>query len=436
MVYSLIGYIMVALLVVLLLKGKASPLTLFIILPIVAAAILGFSVTEIGDFAVIGVQTTMSNAVLFIFSILYFGIMNDAGMFDGLIDSLVKKAGTNVVAVTVVTALISTVGHLDGATATTVLVTIPAMLPIYKKLNIRPYVLIAIIASAMGVMNLLPWGGPTARTAVVLGMDANAVWQPLIPIQIAGLIFTVLLAIILGNIEKKRGAGFDPSTLSDAEIGETKVDEKVLALKRPHLAKINIILTALVIIILMLDKVQSYVVFMLAFAIAIIINYPDVKEQGRRFKAHAPSALLISATMITSGIFVGVIQETGMLDAMAQTLLNVVPSSMGSAIHIIMGVLALPIGMVLGTDAYFYGLLPLVIEVGKTYGVEPMNVAITMIIGKNVALLVSPLVPATFLAIGLADIELKDHIKFSFKWLWGVSICMLIFAVVIGLVQL
>ncbi len=430
---SLLGYVMMVLLIYLLLKDKFTPIALFILLPTAVALLLGFSPAEVSDFAKAGVSTTTSNAVLFIFSIMYFGIMNDAGMFDGLIDALVGKAGDNVVAVTIVTAIIGIVGHLDGATATTVLVTVPAMLPIYKKLNIRPLVLMLLIASAMGVMNLLPWGGPTARTAVVLGMDANELWQYLIPIQIAGVVATIVLAIILGTIEKKRGAGYNAS-MASSQNAAGEVDEKALALKQPKKAWINILLTAIVVGLLVDGTIQSYVVFMVAFAIAININYPDVKQQNARFKAHAPSALLISATMIASGVFVGIMDGAGILDAMVATLLGVMPDFLGQFIHIIMGVLGLPIGMVLGTDAYFYGLVPLVIGVAETYGIEALNVALAMIIGKNVALLISPLVPATFLALGLAEVELKDHMKFSFSWLYGISIIMLVFAIFIGLV--
>ncbi|MBC5997170.1 citrate:H+ symporter [Romboutsia ilealis] len=438
---SIIGYVMLLSMIYLLLKGKSSPIVLFISLPILAGLLGGFSPVEIGEFAAAGLEKTTSNAVLFIFSITYFGIMNDAGMFDILIDKLVKKAGNSVVAITVVTAIIGIIGHLDGATATTVLVTIPAMLPLYKKLNIRPQVLLLIVAAAMGVMNLLPWGGPTARTAVVLGIEANELWKVLIPIQIVGVFTTVGLAVILGSIEKKRGAGFDSSKLSNennlatAELAATMTADE-LSLKRPKLSWFNILLTGCVIGVLVADIMPAYIVFMAALSIAIIVNYPNKKDQESRIKAHAPAALLISATMLASGVFVGVLGESGMLDAMAKTLLSLIPSFLAPFIHLIMGVVALPIGMFLGTDAYFYGLLPLVIEVAQTYGITAMNVALTMILGKNVALLISPLVPATFLATGLADVELKDHIKFCFGWLFAISLIMLAFGIVFRIVSI
>ncbi len=75
------------------------------------------------------------------------------------------------IAVTVVTAVIATIAHLDGTTAVTVLITIPSMYPVYKKMKIDPRILLCLTGACMGVMNLLPWGGPTARAATVLEMD-------------------------------------------------------------------------------------------------------------------------------------------------------------------------------------------------------------------------------------------------------------------------
>lgn len=435
MYLTIIGFLMVFAIVTLLLKGKMSPIVVLIFVPAVAAVLAGYSITEIGGFIKSGVGTTTNNAILFIFSVIFFGVMSDVGVFDIVVDFLVKKAGTNVIAITVATAIIAVIAHLDGATATTVLISIPAMYPIYKKMNIRPHVLLCIVGSAMGVMNLLPWGGPTARTATVLGMDATELWYILIPIQILGVVTTIALAVILGIIEKKRGAGFKVS--ADVESGDTaEIDKQGDELKRPKLLWINVILTVGLIATLMFDIITSYVVFMFFLSVALIINFPSLKAQDGRIKAHAPSALVISATMIAAGSMVGILTETGMLTAMANSLIGIIPGPLGRFIHVIFGVLALPLGMMVGTDAYFYGIMPLVIEVGNQYGITALNTALTMIIGKNVGLMVSPLVPATFLSIGLVNLELKDHIRFSFKWLFGVSLVTLVAGILMGIITL
>lgn len=437
MFVATIGFIMVIAIVALLLKGKMSPIVVLITVPTIAALIMGYSVAEVGGFIKEGVGTTTSNAILFIFSVVFFGVMSDVGVFDIIVNFLVKKAGANVVSITVATAIIAIIAHLDGSTATTVLISIPSMWPIYKRMKIRPHVLLCIVASAMGVMNLLPWGGPTARTATVLGMDATVLWHMLIPIQVLGCIVTILLAVVLGILEKRRGAGL-VGEAADSAIAEAAAaqGQQGQELKRPRLLWINILLTVGLIASLMLNITTSYVLFMLFLSAALIINFPSLKEQDNRIKAHAPTALIISATMLASGAMVGIMNGTNMLDAMANAIISVLPEALGRYIHIIFGVLGMPLGMVVGTDAYFYGIMPLIIEVGTKYGIDGLNTAIAMIIGKNVVLMISPLVPATYLAIGLVDMELKDHIRFCFKWLFAVTMIMLLGGLLMGIIKL
>lgn len=430
---ALVGFIMIIAIVVLLLKGKMSPIVVLTVIPTIAALILGFGPIEVAGFIKDGIGTTTSNGILFIFSVIYFGVMSDTGMFDVIVNGLVKVAGKSVIAVTVATAIIATIAHMDGTTATTVLITIPAMYPVYKRMNIDTRILVCLTGACMGVMNLLPWGGPVARAATVLQMDANELWRVLIPIQILGFFANIVVAVLLGMLAIKQGAGAGKGVVVEVDE-KAKAEED--ALRRPKLLIINIALTVALIAILSLDLVTSYVAFLIFLCIALAINYPDLKLQDKLVKKHAPSALIISATLFSAGAMVGIFDGTGMLTEMANTIIAIVPGFMGGFLHIIFGILALPLGLCIGTDAYFYGIMPLVIEVGFTYGIPAMATASAMIIGKNLALLVSPLTPATYLAIGLTNTELKDHMKYSIPWYWIVSIVMLIFAVIMGVVPL
>ena len=204
---AFVGFVMIVLIVVLLLKGKMSPIVVLTLIPTIAALVLGYHPIEITEFIKEGIGTTTSNGILFIFSVIYFGVMSDTGMFDVIVNFLVRRAGNNVIAVTVATAIIATIAHLDGTTATTVLITIPALYPVYKRMKIDSRILLCLTGACMGVMNLLPWGGPVARAATVLGMDANELWHMLIPVQIAGLVFNVVVAVLLGMLAIKQGAG-------------------------------------------------------------------------------------------------------------------------------------------------------------------------------------------------------------------------------------
>ena len=430
---ALIGFVMIFLIVFLLLKGKMSPIVVLALIPTVAALLLGFSPQEIAGFIEDGISTTTSNGILFIFSVIYFGVMSDTGMFDVIVNFLVKKAGNNVIAVTVATAIIATIAHLDGTTATTVLITIPALYPVYKAMKIDTKILLCLTGACMGVMNLLPWGGPVARAATVLGMDANDLWHILIPIQIVGLVFNIVLAVLLGMLAVKQGAGAGKGEVVDVD---EKAKEEEDALRRPKLLIFNLLLTIGLIVILSTGYLSSYVAFLLALSIALAVNYPDLKLQDKLIKKHAPAALIISATLFAAGAMVGIFDGTGMLTEMANALMSIIPVFMGRFIHIIFGIIDLPLGLCIGTDAYFYGIMPLVMEVGQSYGVDALNTALTMVIGKNLALMVSPLVPATYLATGLANVELKDHMKFSIPWYWAISVIMIVIGIIFQIIPL
>lgn len=241
MFLGFLGLMMIVIIVWALIQSKTNPVPIFVIVPIIAAVIAGFGPEDIYKFVQTGVSKTWSTAVLFIFSIVYFSLMSDVGLFDPLVNYLAKKAGNNIMLVTIVTAMIAVIGHLDGALASTLLITIPAMLPIYKKLHIRPVVLVCIIGAAMSIMNLVPWGGPVARTGVVLNADVNALWQELIPLQGVGLVILMVFAAYMGIVEKRRGAGLNPTgeaALLDSSIvpaDSNATTEDIEAMKRPKL---------------------------------------------------------------------------------------------------------------------------------------------------------------------------------------------------------
>lgn len=425
---------MVSVIVYGLIQSKITPIPVFIIVSCLAALAVMTPPAALFKMIDSGVKTTMPVAILFIFSIVYFCIMNDVGMFDPLVNSLVKMAKTNVILVTVASAVIAILGHLDGALASTLLITVPAMLPVYKRLNMRPLTLLVIIGAAMSIMNLLPWGGPVARTAAITKMDIGLLWHALIPLQVVICFTVILFAVFMGILEKRRGAGLVAGAEGESGFAAEETDPKVLALKRPKLVWFNCLLTLGVLALLCFTKIPLYGAFMIGLSIALVVNFPKAKDQAARVKAHAGEALPMASILLASGIFLGVLQGTKMIDAMAITLINIIPDFLGPYLHVIMGVLAVPVGMVLGTDSYFFGLVPLAMEVGVKFGIDPINMAKTMLIGKNYGVLVTPHAATTFLAIGLAGVELKDHLKFCTAWLWVLSILTLAIAFIMGII--
>lgn len=434
MLPAIIGFAMLFAIMFLLMRNKMMPIVIFVTIPVVAAVILGFGLPDISKMVGKGLNSVWKTAVLFIFSTSYFGIMNDAGMFDPIVIWLTRKAGGNVVLITVATALIAVVGHLDGATASTALVTIPAMMPLYKRFKITPYTLLLILGCAMGVMNLVPWGGPTVRVGAVLNMDPTDLWHILLPFQGVCLLFVVGVAIVSGIVEKRNGAGITQEEL--AEEAREEADPAIEALKRPKLTVPNLLLTLVLLVFLCLGLLPTHICFMIAFGIGIAINYPGIKIQQQRFKAHAGDALNMSATLLAAAVFIGFMQNSGMLNAMVNLLLAIIPQAMGRFMNLIAGVISVPVGAVLGADTFYYGLFPLLAKAGSAFGVPQLDVGIAMLIGKNVGMIISPLQPTTYLACGLAGVEVADHIRKNFKWCWLISILMCIIALLMGLMKI
>lgn len=440
---ALLGFATTLMIIVVLLKNWTVPSLAFIGVSMCAALVLvgsgTFTIEEVGDFIGDGVADTSSTACLFVFSVLFFGIVTDAGMFDKIINKLVSKVGNNVVGVAVMSCLICMIAHLDGGGASTFLITVPAMLPIYKKLHMRPTTLLLICVTAMGVMNLLPWGGPTLRAASVLGIEANDLWMKLLPMQIFGVILALATAVIWGIIEKKRGAGMDGTlAMASTDVVEEveEVEEKTNELDRPQLFWFNITLTLGVILSLILLPVPSYLPFMVGCTIALIVNFKELKIQNKIIKGHSGPALMMASTLFAAGVFLGLMSETGIMDHMATIIADIMPAALGPYLPIIIGVISIPLAIGFSTDSYFYGLLPVLIVVGETFGVDPVQLGIVMVVTKNLGTFISPVVPATFLGIGLAGVEIKDHIKTCFFWIWGCSILCLFAGILMGVITL
>ena len=438
-ILALLGFATVIAVIVLLLRNVTVPALAFVSVSTITAAILvatgAFTLDEMAGFIKEGVKGVHGTAILFIFSVLFFGVMTDAGMFDKIIGALMKKVGNNVVGVALMTCLIAIIGHLDGGGASTFLITIPAMLPVYKRLHMRRETLLLICVTSMGVMNLLPWGGPTMRAASVLGVESNDLWSQILPMQIVGLVLAVGTAIFWGLQEKKRIAKLGDAAVEDVgKYDDSDSEEKNNELARPKNFIFNVILTLAVIIVLVLDIFPSYYVFMVGCALGILVNYRGKKLQNSIIKSHASAGLSMASTILCAGVFLGVLSKSGIMEKMAIMMANVIPASLGRFLPIIIGILSVPLALLFDTDSYFYGLLPVLISVGNQFGVNPAHIAIAMVVCRNCATFISPVAPATYLGIGLAGVEIKDHIKYCFGWQWGVSLICLVAGLILGVI--
>lgn len=436
---SMIGLITIIIIVALLMSGRVTPIVALVLVPIIGAFTAGFNFIEIGGFFSSGVESVISVVVMFIFAILFFGIMQDAGVFDPLINKMIALSRGNVVAVAMATVIIAAVAHLDGSGASTFLITIPALLPLYNKLRMNPYLLLLLVGTSASIMNMVPWAGPLGRTATVLEVDVTDLWHDLLPIQLIGLVLLIIVAALFGMREKKliekrklAGEEIEFEGLSDSPLDQ-QVDQ---SLARPKLIWLNALLAIAVIGALVWGEVPAGFVFMIGLSIALPLNYPKVSDQMERIKAHAPNALLMGSIILAAGSFLGILNGTNMLDSIATDLVTILPAFIIPYLHIIIGFFGVPFDLLLSTDAYYFALLPIVEQVVSTFGIPSLSVAYAMIIGNIIGTFVSPFSPALWLALGLAGLEMGRHIRYSFLFMWGFSVLLLIIAVVLGVVAI
>ena len=428
---ALIGFTLMIVLMFVLIKEKMAPPLAFILLPIIAAALAGFGVTEISEFIKTGMKTMMSTAILFIFSISYFTLMSDAGLFDPIIDFLIKRTGKSITTVLIAVLLTTFVAHLDGSGATTFLIVVPAFLPICKKMNIRPQALLAAMCGGYGVMNLVPWGGPTMRAASVANVEVGDLYSFMIPGVICLAVVAFGIALIVSKIEKKHGAGIAAEVLS-----EEKEEQKEKKQGKKGIYVFNLILTLAMLVLLFMDTpLPLYSIFMIAFAIALIVNYPNAKQQNKKIKEYGTNAMVMTVTLFSVGVFMGVIKDSGMVEAMANTIVAVLPSAIAPHMHWFMCLFSVPLLMVLGTDAFYYALLPIIMGVVEPFGVTAETVAAAFLLTATLGTPVSPSVAAVYVGLGLSDVSIGEHIKYSLRLVWPASIVVLVLATVIGVIK-
>lgn len=446
----ILGFLMVAVFMYLILTKRATPVVALTLVP-VAFGLLAGAGLGIGDMITDGIKSLAPTAALLFFAIIFFGIMIDVGLFDPLVKGILKLVKNDPMKLVVGTAVLAMVVSLDGDGSTTFIIVTSAMLPLYLKLGVSPVILTVVAGLANGTMNIIPWGGPTVRAASALGISPSEVFIPMVPSLIVGLIIVLAFSVHLGIMERRRigslvydrqlvkqGASTDTATGRDGGTGTGGGDGDGSAGQfidgldpnrntlRPKLLWFNATLTVVLLVVLVMDILPIPVLFMIAASIALAVNFPKVKEQGEAIARHSSSIVSVVAMVLAAAILTGVFQGTGMVEAMAEWLLNVIPSGMGPYLAVITGVLSLPFTFFMTNDAFYFGILPVLSETAAQYGIEPVEMARASITGQAFHLQ-SPLVPAILLLVTLAGVSLADHHK---KVLWRAAVISLTMLVV------
>jgi len=425
---AIIGMITIVTLLALILSNRVSPIAALILVPLAGAIAAGLG-GQVPAYVVSGIAKIAPVAGMFVFAILFFGVMTDAGLLAPIVRGVLRMVGERPTRITVGTALLALLIHLDGSGAVCFLVTIPALRPLYDRLGMDRRVLACTASLAAGV-NFLPWTGPTLRASAALKIPVMTIFRPMIGVQIVGLVFVFVAAWWLGHREERRlgtGGGMDADGPMAVPAEESD------ALHRPKLYWLNLLITLVVLGTMISGLVEPVVVFMIGTAVALIVNYPSAQQQRERIDAHARAALLMAGILFAAGAFTGIMSGSGMISALASAAVGAMPPALGPRIPVLLGLTSMPLSLLFDPDSFYFGILPVIADVSAGFGVPQVQVAQAALLGQmTTGFPVSPLTPATFLVAGLSGIELGSHQRFAIPWLLGASVVMTMAAVAFG----
>lgn len=460
-----LGLAMVATFMFLIMTKRATPVVALILVPTAFGLFAGAGL-GISDMISDGIKELAPTAAMLFFAIIFFGIMIDVGLFDPIVRGVVRLVRNDPARLVVGTVVLAAIVSLDGDGSTTFIIVTSALLPLYLKLGVSPVVLTVTAGLANGTMNILPWGGPTARAASALKIDTSDVFIPMVPSLIAAMIVVLAFSYHLGVLERRRigrieiresvlasaaktktpaMAGGSADVTSDAvqtDAGQTAgptgddnaftgVLDPARPTLRPKLLWANAALTIGLLVVLGADVVAIPVLFMIATGLALIVNFPHVKDQQAAITRHSSSIVSVVAMVLAAAVLTGVFTGTGMVEALAHWLTGAIPDWMGPHMAIVAGILSIPLTFLMSNDAFYYGVLPVLSETASKYGIDPTEMARASITGQPVHMQ-SPLVPAILLLVALAAVPLADHHK---KVLWRaavVSVVMLTVGCLVG----
>jgi len=436
---AILGFATIGTLLLLVALTRIPVIAALVLTPVVAAVAGGFG-SQLGAFAVDGLRTVAPIAALIMFAVLYFGLMIDVGLFTPLIRRLVGFVRGDPIKLCLATAALAMLVALDGDGATTFLISITALLPVHRRIGVNPLILPAIVALSAGVMNLLPWGGPTARAMSVLRADVDQIFVPVLPAMIVGILWVFFVAWRLGIAERRRLASQWNELSGTQPI--IAVTSEAAAPARGALFAFNAALTVLVIFFLLqglfarwisLPELPASLLFMTAFAIALPINRRTATAQREQMSAHAANAVLVVSLILAAGVFTGILNGTGMIKAMATLLASNTPPALSPWLSQIVAITSMPLSLVFTPDAYYFGVLPVLADAAAAVGNDPLAIGRAAILGQmTTGFPLSPLTASTFILLGLSGVSLRDHQKFVFRWAFGTTVVMTIVASATG----
>ena len=452
MLLTVFAYAMMVVFMYVIMKKKMSPFTALVLIPLAFAlvAVLTGVVQDVNIGTLVrqglfgnnskdkltAMKGTAETGVMLLFAILYFSLMLDSGLFDPITNKMIRYAKGDPMKVLVATAIVAAAVSMNGDGTTTTLICCSAFVPIYKKLDMKLMNLGVLVILQNTIMNLLPWGGPTARAMSVLGVEADILGY-LAPGMVISILYVIFF--VARGMGKKERARLGIKELTDAELDEltTISDPEVLAIRRPQNFWINAVMTLVLVGWLVAGsfiksiEVKPVVLFLIGTGLAMMINYPDLKSQSKRIGENAGDAVQVVLLVFGAGVFMGLFQGTGMAKALTDSIVHIIPQQLAGFWSLIIALISVPGTFFLTNDGFYYGVLIPFAEIGRQYGFTDMQMALASLMGQAFHLL-SPLVAFIYLLLRLTGLDMGEWQRESAKYAAVVFVIFVVTIVLMG----
>lgn len=436
---SAIGFLLILVMVILIIRGKTALPPILILLPTVAVFAIGLlggsspleCLGTLKGYMNTGLSSVLSTTALFTFAVVYFNILSDAGMFDLIVSKIMRYIGNSISIILLMTCFLTAISHLDGSGATTMLITIPTMLPLFKKMRVSPVFLLIYVGLVSGVENMLPWTSALARVSAATGVEAREIWISLLPVQIVGMVLLFGSCFVVGPILKKKGYG-----MSDAEFEQLKADmlkpsDPVLKVGKGALA-FDIVLTVIMVLMMLAGWLNTNLAFMIGLSLALLVNCKDSREMTAQIKKHGANALNMVMIIFSIGLLVGVMKDSGMMTAMTNTLVSLIPEGLATHLIFFIALFSVPLSMVVGSDTVYMVMTPIFAELSIAFGGNALGACCATVVGSCIAANLCLVAPTPYLALGLAGVEMRDNLKYCFIPTWILGIVLAIVGAIAG----
>lgn len=429
---TVVAIIMVAAVIAFAFAKKVPMQFILCVVPVICGLLAGFNIGEVGDMAMGQITKSMQSAgIMCLFAMVYFTMLSETGMFNIVIRQILRltKGRVSIYMIMIITSVISGIGFLTAQVVTAYSIVFPAMLPLYKKIKFNKASAMVIAQTSIAAMGFIPWGIAVVNSSVFANVDAMELSRRLMPVSACFIPFIILQWVYFGYKQKKQGLPMTVEWTDD--MGEDS-DEK--GFSRPKLFWFNFLLFLMVIAALVTAVVPSYLVFVIAAFLTLLVNYPEPKVYQKLLNQAGGRFFNTLMMLIGISVFLGVFNESGMVKALATFVVSVFPQMLTRYIHIILAAIMVLVIRFMPNKIY-NSMYPALISVGAKFGLTGVDVIAPFVCNMSLGTGASPFTATTHVGTALLDIEMDDYCRQAVPVLEITNVLIIALALLVGVVR-